>query len=294
MIKTTSKLALGSANFGLDYGVANGTGRISESELTDLLSFAQEACIEIIDTAQAYGDSEARIGSLCDDSQFKCITKIDAEIANGSCDHNVSRSVKQSCRRLNQSRLYAVMLHRPEVLLGDQGREIVRELQILKEQGVISKVGVSIYSPKFLTAISEVIKLDIVQVPFNLFDQQILSSGWSEKLKSKGVEIHTRSVFLQGLLLMSRSSLPHYFSKHWPANFDAWYKFLNYTRANPIEVALKFALQQDWIDKIVVGVDSVSQLKTLTEIEKSAEPIDFPLLSCDDPNLINPSKWDLT
>lgn len=294
MIKTTSKLALGSANFGLDYGVANDAGRISESELANILSFAQEACIEIIDTAQAYGDSEARIGSLCDDSQFKCITKIGAEIANGSCDHNVSSSVKRSCRRLNQSRLYAVMLHSPEVLLGDQGREIVRELQILKEQGVISKLGVSIYSPKFLTAIFEVIKLDIVQVPFNLFDQQILLSGWSEKLKSKGIEIHIRSVFLQGLLLMPWSSLPHYFSKHWPAKFDAWYEFLNYTKANPLEVALKFALQQDWIDKIVVGVDSVSQLKTLIEIEKSAEPIDFPLLSCDDPNLINPSKWDLT
>ena len=294
MTKTTSKLALGSANFGLDYGVANHSGRISESELADILSFAQEACIEVIDTAQAYGDSESRIGSLCNDTQFKCITKIGAEFAKGSRDHNVSSSVKQSCRRLNQSRLYAVMLHRPEVLFGDQGREIVRELQILKEQGIISKVGVSIYSPEFLTVISEVIKLDIVQVPFNLFDQQILSSGWSEKLKSNGVEIHTRSVFLQGLLLMSRSSLPNYFSKHWPANFDAWYKFLNYTRANPSEVALKFALQQDWIDKIVVGVDSVSQLKTLTEIEKSSESIDFPLLGCDDPNLINPSKWGLT
>ena len=293
MIKTTSKLALGSANFGLDYGVANNSGRISASELIDILLFAKNACIEVIDTAQAYGDSESRIGSLCDENKFNFVTKIGAEFTNSALDHSVISSVKQSCRRLNQSRLYAVMLHCPEILLSDQGSEVVRGLQMLKEQGIISKVGVSIYSPEILTAISRVVKLDIIQVPFNVFDQQILSSGWSDKLKSNGVEIHTRSVFLQGLLLLQRSSLPDYFMTYWPAHFDSWYKFLNYSRADALEVALKFALQQDWIDKIVVGVDNVSQLKALVEIEKSSELKDFPLLGCNDPNLINPSKWSL-
>ena len=293
MDKSTSKLALGSANFGLDYGVANNSGKISESELSEILVLAQEAGIEVIDTAQAYGDSEARIGSLCGDAHFNFVTKIGAEFSNESFDYNVISSVKQSCRRLNQSRLYAVMLHRPEVLLGNQGREVIKELQILKEKGIVSKVGVSIYSPEILTALSRVFELDIVQVPFNLFDQQILSSGWSDKLKSAGVEIHTRSVFLQGLLLMQQSSLPEYFTNYWPAHFDAWYEFLNRNRANALEVALTFALHRDWIDKIVVGVDSVSQLKTLLKIEKFSELPEFPLLGCNDPSLINPSKWPL-
>lgn len=293
MNKPTSKLALGGANFGLDYGLANNSGKISARELADIFLFARKACIEVIDTAQAYGDSEARIGLLCDYTQFNFVTKIGAEVANGSFDHNVISSVKQSCIRLNQSRLYAVMLHRPEVLLSDQGGEIVRKLQMLKEQGIISKIGVSIYSPEILTAISRLFKLDIVQVPFNVFDQQILLSGWSDKLKSNEVEIHTRSVFLQGLLLMQRSSLHKYFTKYWPDHFETWYKFLNDCGTDALEVALKFALHQDWIDKVVVGVDSVSQLKALVEIEKSLRTIDFPLLDCDDPNLINPSKWDL-
>ena len=293
MAENISKLALGSANFGLDYGVANNSGKISDSELSEILLFAQEASIEVVDTAQAYGDSEARIGSLCGDAHFNFVTKIGAGFSNQSFDYNIFSSVKQSCRRLNQSRLYAVMLHRPEVLLGSQGREVVRELQILKEKGIASKVGVSIYSTEILTALSRVCELDIVQVPFNLFDQRILSSGWSDKLKSAGVEIHTRSVFLQGLLLMQRSRLPKYFSKYWPAHFQAWYEFLDYNGADALEVALRFALHQDWIDRIVVGVDSVSQLKSLVEIENALGPIDFPLLGCDDPNLINPSKWDL-
>jgi aryl-alcohol dehydrogenase-like predicted oxidoreductase len=293
MTENISKLALGSANFGLDYGVANNSGRLSERELANILSFAQGACIKVIDTAQAYGDSEARIGSLCNNNQFNFVTKIGAEFKNQSLDHNVINSVKESCIRLNQSRLHAVMLHRPEVLLSNQGSKVITELNILKEQGVISKVGVSIYSPEILTAISSLFKVDIVQAPFNLFDRQILSSGWSEKLKSNGVEIHTRSVFLQGLLLMQQSTLPDYFMNYWPAHFDAWYEFLNYNGADASEVALKFALQQDWIDKIVVGVDSVTQLKRLVEIEKSSELTDFPLLGCNDPNLINPSKWSL-
>ena len=288
-----SKLALGSANFGLDYGVANHTGKISESELANMLVVAKAARIEIIDTAQAYGDSETRLGSLCNDNQFNFVTKIGAEFTNQTPNHDVIHCVKESCSRLDQSRLYAVMLHRPEVLLGNQGNEVVRELQILKEQNIVTKVGVSVYSPEILTAISSVFEVDIVQAPFNLFDQQILSSGWSDKLKSSGVEIHTRSVFLQGLLLMQKSGLPDYFMKYWPAHFEAWYKFLDYNRADALEVALKFALQQDWIDKIVVGVDSVSQLKALVKIEKSSEPIDFPLLGSYDPNLINPSNWQL-
>ena len=268
MNKSSSKLALGSANFGLNYGIANKSGKIFESELSKILMFAREACIEVIDTSKLYGDSEARIGSLCEDTQFNFVTKIGAEVANEFSDQSVTSSVKQSCIELNQSRLYAVMLHRPEVLLGDQGRKVGRELQMLKEQEIVSKVGVSIYSPEILTAISGVLKLDIVQVPFNVFDQQILSSGWSDKLKNIGVEIHTRSVFLQGLLLMQRSSLPEYFINYWPAHFDAWYQFLNFNRADALEVALQFALLEDLIDKIVVGVDSVAQMKSLVEIEK--------------------------
>ena len=93
MPKSTSKLALGSANFGLDYGVANNSGRISECALSDILSFAQGAGVKVIDTAQAYGDSESRIGALCDGSQFNFVTKIGVEFKNRALDYNVINSV---------------------------------------------------------------------------------------------------------------------------------------------------------------------------------------------------------
>ena len=291
MVRTTSKLALGSANFGLNYGIKNNTGKISHEELENILSEAELSGIKLIDTAQAYGDSESRIGSLCSEGRFELVTKIGVDIEKDYPNNNVDRLVKTSCKRLNLSRLYAVMLHRPQVLLGDYGSMIISELQILKEQNVISKVGVSIYSPEILKEISKLLQLDIVQVPFNIFDQQIMSSGWSDRLKDNGIEIHTRSAFLQGLLLMHQSSLPRFFYRNWTDHFNSWYDFLKSSGNDPLTAALTFVLKQEWIDKVVVGVDNASQLKNLTKIENRMDQIQYPQLECNDTNLINPSKW---
>ena len=291
MVRTTSKLALGSANFGLNYGIKNNTGKISHEELENILSEAELSGIKLIDTAQAYGDSESRIGSLCSEGRFELVTKIGVDIEKDYPNNNVDRLVKTSCKRLNLSRLYAVMLHRPQVLLGDYGSMIISELQILKEQNVISKVGVSIYSPEILKEISKLLQLDIVQVPFNIFDQQIMSSGWSDRLKDNGIEIHTRSAFLQGLLLMNQSSLPKFFYRNWTDHFNSWYDFLKSSGNDPLTAALTFVLKQEWIDKVVVGVDNASQLKNLTKIENRMDQIQYPQLECNDTNLINPSKW---
>ena len=294
MGKNISKLALGSANFGLEYGLANTSGQISEKELENILLLAEWAGVEVVDTAQVYGDSETRLGALCKNYRFNIVTKIGADLENDFVKKSVSGLVEQSCSKLKQSQLYAVMLHRPEVLLGNQGNLILKELLALKERNIISKIGISIYSPEILEEISELCCMDIVQAPFNIFDQQIFLSGWSDKLKKSGVEIHTRSVFLQGLLLMQEPSLPKYFTNNWQDLFRSWYNFLRTNKAEALEVALNFVLEQDWIDKVVVGVDSVSQLRALVEIEKSSVSMVFPKIACNDPKLINPSKWNLT
>ena len=291
MTEFSSRLAVGSVNFGLDYGVTNSAGKLSRLELKKILYAAEEAGIKIVDTAQAYGDSEAQIGALCRDERFKMVTKIGVDLEKGCLENSVSNLVEQSCNRLNQSRLYAVLLHRPEVLLGDEGSVIVRELLTLKEKGLISKIGISIYSPEILEDLTKRVDLDIVQVPFNVFDQQICSRGWRDKLKNKGTEIHTRSVFLQGLLLMDQSNLPKFFKSNWPELFNSWYEFLKMTGSDAVKLALQFALKQDWIDNIVVGVDSAAQLRSLLEIERSETSQELPDLRSEDTNLINPSNW---
>jgi len=293
MPDSVSKLVVGSANFGMNYGLTNRFGKITQLELKSILFEAKVGGVKFIDTAQAYGNSEARIGALCNDGHFEVITKIDVDLENACPTNSVYSLVKQSCQKLNQSRLYAVLLHRPEVLLGCHGKMIIKELQTLKEQNIISKVGVSIYSPEILGEILKLMQLDIVQAPFNIFDQQILSSGWANKLRDSGTEIHTRSVFLQGLLLMQQPVLPAYFYNRWPYLFNTWFDFLNRSGNHALTAALTFALKQQWVDKVVVGVDSALQLKSLIKVERSSVSIDFPQLACDDPELINPSRWRL-
>ena len=185
------------------------------------------------------------------------------------------------------------MLHRPEVLLDKFGTKIIKELQTLKSENIVSKIGVSISSPDILKEIINLFDFDIVQAPFNVFDQRILSSGWADKLKENNVEIHTRSVFLQGLLLLQKQKLPMYFADNWPDLMSSWFGFLETHKTDAKTIALSFALRQPWIDKLVVGVDNVEQLKNLLKIEQSPPPLIFPKLECIDENLIDPSRWKL-
>lgn len=287
-----SKLALGSANFGLDYGLANESGKLSNDDLRQIVNAAEIAGIDTIDTAQAYGDSEQRLGSILK-THFQIITKIGVGLDQNYFKNSVHQLVGESLKRLNQQHLYGVMLHRPEILFGNHGTNIIAELHALKDKGMIKNIGVSIYAPDILEEIFKLTDLDIVQVPFNLFDQRILKSGWSERLKERGVTVHVRSVFLQGLLLMKREDLPPYFSENWQDLFDNWYVFQKNTGVSAAEGALGFALRQTWINKIVVGLDSVQQLNSLVQIEAKKSYSPNPNLTCFDLDLIDPSNWKL-
>lgn len=292
MPRAVSKLALGTANFGLDYGIVNDFGKISDIELRKILLLAENSRIEVIDTAQAYGDSELRIGATVD-SQFQIVTKIGIGLEKNYSENIVAKLVEKSCEQLKRSKIYAVMLHRPELLLCNYGSKIANDLKVLKEKNVVSKIGVSIYSPNILQDIQKLIDLDIVQAPFNIFDQRILSSGWADRLKQANVEIFTRSTFLQGLLLTQKQNLHPYFIENWPEFFNAWFDFLENDQNDAATVALNFALNQPWVNKVVVGVDSAKHLKNLIQVEQFSTSIVFPQLECDDEKLINPSKWRL-
>ena len=293
MPSSMSKLVLGSANFGLSYGIANRSGQLGTKELIEILNLARASGINYIDTAQAYGNSELRLG-LFHETNFEIITKIGVGLDRTYCENKIRSLVCESLDRLELSRLSAVLLHRPELLIGSDGPTIALELNRLKEQGLVEKIGVSIYSPEILTEITKLVNLDIVQAPFNLFDQRILKSGWSEKLKNMGTEIHTRSIFLQGLLLMQQSELPKYFLKKWKKSFADWYEFQINTGFDADEIALDFGLRQSWIDKVVVGVDDALQLSKLLQIESNERLSLSPSLNVEDTDLIDPSRWRIS
>ena len=288
-----SRLALGTANFSQAYGVANEVGKLNKSELYNILTLVRKFNINVIDTAQAYGETEVLLGSQ-NLEQLNVVTKIGINSNFSHCREDIQQLVEDSCHRLRINKLYAVMLHRPEMLISSEGREIFNALQTLKKEDKVLKIGVSIYSPLILDEIMDKFDIDIVQVPFNLFDNRMETTGWSERLVERQVEIHARSVFLQGLLLMSKEKLPRFFMQKWPRIFKEWYSFLDKSRVDAKHIALKFALSRHWIDKVVVGIDSSFQLEELLGIENCIGQYDVPQFSVVDEDLIDPSRWKIS
>ena len=292
MTEIESKLALGTANFGLNYGISNVEGKLAAKDLRDILNLAFKSNVNTIDTAQAYGDSESRLGQI-NTQEFQFVTKIGVGLGGNYRPNSVHKLVLESLSRLKLDSINGVLLHRPEILLGNDGNEVASELRYLKEIGLVKNIGVSIYGPELLDSLSKVIELDIVQAPFNVFDQRILASGWSDRLKERGTKIHTRSIFLQGLLLIRKSKLDGFFLQNWPDLFADWFAFQNETEVRPETIALDFGFRQPWIDKIVVGVDTVDQLSQLLMIESLDRCAVSPQIAIEDENLLHPSNWRL-
>lgn len=285
------KLALGTVQFGLPYGVSNHAGQTPQHEAGRIVELARSSGISFLDTAMAYGNSEARLGKIGVDS-FKVVTKLQALPENCLEPKKwAEEQVQGSLQRLRQNRLYGLLLHNPAQLLASNGHELFAVLAELKERGLVERVGISIYSPSELDAILPLYPVDLVQAPFNPIDRRLIDSGWLKKLHSSGIEIHVRSVFLQGLLLMPLDRIPAKFSQ-WSTLWQKWHDWLHQTKISPQAACLAFANSMPEIDQIIVGVESHQQLKELLDAMKLPSPASFPAIESNDFELINPSYWN--
>lgn len=284
------KLALGTVQFGLDYGVANQAGRVRLDDVGSILKFATEHSIDTLDTAIAYGDSEYALG-LAGVSGCKIVTKL-SEVPFDCSDVAgwVELQIDGSLRRLGVNQLHGVLLHRPAQLLGQSGEQLIKALVGLRTLGLTKKIGVSIYAPEELDHLVEVMDFDLVQAPLNILDRRLIDSGWAERLSANGVELHTRSAFLQGLLLMSPDQRPTKFSK-WHSVWTEWARWLGDTGLTPLQACLAYVLGVEDTEKVVVGVDSVVQLREILDASQSTLPSLPDWKEPIDPVLINPSKW---
>lgn len=284
------RLALGTAQFGMRYGIVNQTGQISLQAAKDMLNLAKVSGVNTLDTAIAYGESEASLGKV-GVSDFRIVTKLPG-IPEGTADVSswISEQLSNSCDRLKVDTLDAVLLHRPEQLLGSDGRDIYKALQRLRDKGLFTKIGISVYAPEELAQIIPRYQLDIVQAPLNLVDRRFVTSGWLARLKNDAIEVHTRSAFLQGLLLQSAQTLPAKFTQ-WSGLWDYWRQWLSDHGQSALRTSLIYPLSFSEIDRVVVGADSDVQLMQIISAASYKEPLDFPNLQCDDQDLINPARW---
>jgi len=277
------KLALGTVQFGLDYGVTNHDGQVTIDEVKNILDYAKGKSIDTLDTASGYGNSEQVLGEV-GVNNYRIITKT-TPLKNGV--DGVIKGFHQSLDNLNVEQVEGLLIHNIDDTKDKRFAELFHKLNKLKEEGAIKKIGFSTYTPKQVNFLLENFDFDLIQVPFNVFDSRLVEGGQLKALKKKNIEIHARSVFLQGVLL-SFDSLSDYFST-WNEQFEQYQEMVREKELSLLEYALNFALKTQELDKILVGIDSVNQLTDIVNAFKS--DVDLKAFKIDDINLLNPNLW---
>ncbi len=264
---------------------------MTQAEVAQILAESRRHGIDVLDTAISYGESERTMGAVGVEG-WRIVGKLPAIAADNFDVFEWARvQTLESLARLGVKQLYGLLLHRPAQLFGSHGNKLYQALSELKAGGLTQKIGISVYDPAELEQILCEYSFDIVQLPLNILDGRMLHTGWLARLKAAGIEVHARSLFLQGLLVMSGESRPNKFNR-WSFIWDEWDRWLKASDLTPIEACLRYGYSLPELDKLVIGVDSVQQLREALAV--SCEPLnslpDFPANI--EPTLVNPSVWN--
>tara|TARA_B100000780_G_scaffold279195_1_gene256357 strand:+ start:144 stop:1016 length:873 start_codon:yes stop_codon:yes gene_type:complete len=278
-------LVLGTAQLGMEYGVANRTGTPDESRVAEILDQAYISGIRILDTAAAYGESENALGRA-GISRWEVITKVPSfsELPDDRLDESVYESVLRSLDRLKTDCLFAVLAHDHRDMVGERGRRVLGALERLQAENRVQSIGVSVYTPSDLDGL-EPAATQIVQAPFNVLDQRIVGSDLS-------AELHVRSVFLQGLLLMPPHARPARFAR-WNGLLIRFDERIRDSGLDPVAFCLGFAAQQPAVAKCVVGLEHPDQLAGIVAAFGAGRNvvIEAEDMASYDLDLIDPRRW---
>ncbi len=296
------RICLGTAQFGLDYGISNNNGKILPCDVEKILKVASKYGVEWLDTAADYGTCEDTLSAYPKAlREFKVTTKSlkyththfpDFE----SVKTSFTNALHQSCKKLDRQSANIYYLRSPEQLFQTYGERVTDLIDNLKSQNLIHRIGISVYDKRQIEEILEYFTPDVIQLPCNLLDQRLISSGTLKHLKSQDIEIHARSIFLQGLILMNPNS------SNFPTFFDPIKNHLNHFHAQcneanikPLEAALGFILSYKEIDRIILGTSSVTEwCETLQSIESAAQiDLDWTGFALDNETYLNPAQWSV-
>ena len=293
----TPQLCLGTAQFGLAYGITNTAGQVSEAEVEQLLMQAQAAGIRYLDTAQAYGNAEMVLGSQLPASHcFKITGKLSAQPQPlfGARDADAwEQNFLASCQRLGVQGLDALLLHAPADLRKPGAHYLEAWLLSLRERGLVQRLGVSIYTADDLQGVNPGL-LDLVQLPLSLLDQRLLQDGTLARLRAAGTAVHARSLYLQGLLLTPAEKWPPWVPPEVRAHQHALEALAQEKGCQLIDLALGFARVQDNLEAVVIGVCSIHELAELcmTWSATSHLPrIEWGSWALNDQIFLDPRRW---
>ena len=249
----SSKIVIGTAQWGMNYGISNDHGQTSIIEAQNILAVAQQAGITLIDTASLYGNAEAVIGTI-NSSKFLVSSKtphLHSEYTAKTKVNLLIDSLENTLKRLN-SRLcivYSCIM----LKIFSAGGALIDSLEILKRNKFL-KIGLSIYEASQMNVL-EFFTPDVIQLPLSIIDQRLLKDGTIKRLSQLGVEIHARSIFLQGLMLMDVAKIPSYFNP-WLDHMKLWHNLCSDNKILPQVAALRWACSIEEISYVVVGIQS--------------------------------------
>lgn len=273
------KVILGTAQWGLNYGVTNRAGRLQDTAILDIISCATRLGISQLDTAQAYGDSEDRIGRLA--SHFACQTKLSyGAMSSGG----IREGLKESLVRLGRPRVESVLLHDWASLDHTSQKRAARELETMRDEGYAEWVGVSVYEESEIEcALAAFVKLDVIQGPSSLLDQRLVNSRSIERLRDGGGRFQARSIFLQGAALADVSHV----------GLDKHPDIARIGRLDsPLQECVSFIATQAWVDEVVVAPTSVSELEEIIDcLRNPVQREEWDSLASCDLELIDPRRW---
>ena len=292
------ELGLGAAQFGFDYGVLNEEGKVSAGNVRTLLKIAYENDIRVIDTAATYGDSETVLGqSIPQGFSFRIMTKLPPMKKDSICEKDsalINENFYGSLKKLRMERISGLFLHCPNDLFLPGGDIIYTTLLSFKDRGLVEKIGVSVYNGDEIDHLFHHYDFDLIQLPLNVLDQRLVKSGHIARLKAKDVEIHARSVFLQGILLIPLDKINPFFNPILSV-LTKYRDFLEEYRLSPVEGALSYLRTVEELDIVLVGVTNEKQLRENINAFKLKLPdsLDFSEFVIENIKMLNPYHWKL-
>lgn len=277
-------LILGTAQWGSDYGRTNHSGRVSNHNLLRLIETASKMGITAVDTAANYGDSEERIAEFA--PSFDVQTKLQV---SGLNDDELEVSLEKSLRRVHRQSVRSILIHDWSTASLISRHRGIDFLQRAKTRGDIGKVGASIYSVEDLESVTDLWpEIDVVQLPISVLDQRFENSDAIDSLRRRGTIIQARSIFLQGVLLSRDASAQFGYCDP----LTRWFSSFPGSVESRLSSALAFVLTRGWVDELVVGVTTASELDQISRAI-ALEPLnhDWGQYACTDPAIIDPRVW---
>jgi aryl-alcohol dehydrogenase-like predicted oxidoreductase len=284
-----SKLGLGTAQLGLDYPNTDPRGRSPEIEVADILQMAARAGLPQLDATVAFGAAERALGrALPRPNPFRTVIK--TARADRGPDF-VEVEARASLARMGLERAYAVVVQSAGDLFGPFGQALWDRLKQLRDEGLFDRIGVSVYASDDPLGVVRRFKPDIVQAPASLLDQRLLVSGELAQVAELGVEVHLRSIFLQGLLFLPPDRVPAEL-RGASGRLSRVRRMIAEGRSDPLQAALGFALSRPEASCVVVGVSTAAELAAVMAAAQTPPPeLDWDEMAMDDPTALDAHRW---